>query len=36
MQHLAAVLSNPEVVERLKSAEKPEDLLEIDAMVGDE
>ena len=36
MQHLAAVLSNPEVVECLKSAEKPEDLLEIDAMVGDE
>lgn len=36
MQRLAAVLSNPEVVDRLIKAESPEDLLEIDKMVGDE
>jgi PTS system ascorbate-specific IIA component len=36
MQQLAAVLSNPEVVERLKDAQTPEDLIEIDAMVDGE
>lgn len=36
MQRLAAVLSNPEVVDRLLKLENPEELLEIDALVGDE
>lgn len=36
MQRLAQVLSNEEVVERLKKIESTEELLEIDAMVGDE
>lgn len=36
MQRLAAVLSNEEVVEQLKKIERPEELLEIDAIVGDE
>ena len=36
MQRLAQVLSNEEVVERLKKIESTDELLEIDAMVGDE
>ena len=36
MQRLMAVLTNEEAVEKLKMATSPEDLLEIDAMVGDE
>ena len=31
-----AVLTNEEAVEKLKMATSPEDLLEIDAIVGDE
>lgn len=36
MQRLAMVLSNPEVVERLAKLTRAEELLEIDALVGDE
>ena len=36
MQRLAAVMSNEEVVERLSKVESPEELLEIDKLVGDE
>lgn len=36
MQRLATVISNEEVVKRLVNIEKPEDLLEIDKLVGDE
>ena len=36
MQRLMTVLTNEEAVEKLKMATSPEDLLEIDAMVGDE
>ena len=36
MQHLAAVMSNEEVVEKLSKIESPEELLEIDKLVGDE
>lgn len=36
MQRLMAVLTNEEAVEKLKVATTPEELLQIDAMVGDE
>lgn len=36
MSRLAMTLSNEEVVERLKKIESPEELLEIDKLVGDE
>lgn len=36
MQRLAQVMSNEEVIERLKNLESPEELLEIDKLVGDE
>lgn len=36
IQRLAMVLSNPEVVERLARIQTAEELLEIDALVGDE
>lgn len=35
MQRLVAVLMNDEVVERLKTIESPEELLEIDQLAGD-
>ncbi|OFK24967.1 MULTISPECIES: PTS sugar transporter subunit IIA [Olsenella] len=36
MQRLAAVMSNEEVIDRLSKIESPEELLEIDKLVGDE
>jgi PTS system ascorbate-specific IIA component len=36
MQRLAVVMSNEEVIEKLKAIESPEELFEIDALAGDE
>ena len=36
MQRLVQVMSNEDVVERLKKIETPEELLDIDKLVGDE